>query len=272
MLKKVFETVEIPYFTRTTYEGEFLLNVDYHVNIEPYVNTLSSLNAVFVHPIPSLYSPNSIYVLCMMASSYWPSWDIQFLRFDSVSGEFIARISLASDVGAVMLSGATRSRAGHLYFGNIYGNELSEFTLGVSLTQVGSDVPETPNAYSLAGEVIPSSRFGLGNFGNVALDEISDTLLNTVSVNRELYVYALSTGVLRFKLTLSDYIQAITLEDETRVYILLGNRTLILFDYVRNEVLGAVRMPVSPYTGSDYLFVGGDVQLGWDSLYRRLRS
>lgn len=60
---------------------------------------------------------------------------------------------------------------------------------------------------------------------------------------------------------------ALALGDFNRLYVLCQNRVLILLDYIRKVVLGAVKVPS---TANSSTFALGTVVLGWDSKYKRV--
>jgi hypothetical protein len=90
-----------------------------------------------------------------------------------------------------------------------------------------------------------------------------------------LSVFNWTTGKWIYDIPMPAAIANISLEDEGRCYCLMNNRTIILVDYLRGEILGAAKIPPLT-TGKAY---GGDsgldvifdqVRMSWDRVYRRM--
>ena len=83
---------------------------------------------------------------------------------------------------------------------------------------------------------------------------------------RKLYVFKLSNGDWKYTIDFPGYPIDIALEDSTRAYILLDSRILVLFDYDRNEVLEASKVPGATETK----LTAGDARISWDATFKRL--
>lgn len=262
MLKQIFQTVTLPYFKRGDYWVNFF-GADYHANVEPYIEKLNSVKGFFSYPAATLNSPSSIYVVTLNNVSWWPSWGIAFHRFDGTNGSYVLRMPLSSNIGAAFLGQVWKSRGGKLFWGDIFGQSATEFTLGDIATAPVYEDPENKDWWTFGGMTITDAHFGingLGFSGDIAIDDISDRFLN--GSGGTLGVYTLSSGEFLYAVDFPAGISALALEDENNVYILLDNRVLVLYDYVRKVVLGVAKLPTDTLTNP--------VKLTWDAIYRRL--
>lgn len=265
MLKKIFESGLLQYYKYGEhYIGGFGV-ADFLANPPTYIETIVGIKAVFTHPVPTKTSPISIYVFSMNAVSWWPSWGPGFYRFDGQTGEFLGHVSSEGNLGTTLLQRVVKSRRGRLYFLDYYGRTFYQFTLGDSV--VTGDYTENPDSLEwTSGQPIYDSHFGLlglGFFGDCAIDDKDDLFLNFT--NNTVSVYKLSTGVFVYSERLPASIVRVCLEEDQRVYILLSNDILMLFDYKQKIVLGTVKVPL------DVENVGGaSSDMFYDPLYRRL--
>ena len=287
MLKEVFRTVPIPYLK----EGEegsggwLPGGYKYHNDstrpdyIEPpYWESLFDLSGMMVGRYPTLNSPTSIFVWSNTNIKHHPGWGTAFWRFDGKLGKAIKRVNLPSSLGHVILGHKTASRAGVPWAVSYYSNALIRLTLGASATATPGEEPELDVAYSWQGSAFDgdvgagNSNIGLAHFKNAdgsqalnnfnvfAIDDVQKRFIH--GLGRSLAVFGWNTGKIAYKMDLPDQISSLTLEDTDHIYILLANRVVFLFDYIRGEVLGASRLPPSTQ--------GGQINLSWDPIFRRL--
>lgn len=255
MLKEIFTSQPLYYYTRDTYKGPWQFNMDYQANIDPYIETLSMIKSIFVHGTPNRYSPNTLYVNATFKMSPWPSWVVTFHKFDCLKGSYLARVAAPSSVGTLLSFGATfRSKLGKLWARHMWGFTLQEFMFTESSVALGD--------MTLASSFFP----GLFGFGFVAIDDDKQRFLN--GRFRDLTVHNLQTGALLDTLYMPDNISAVALEDSGRAYVLCANRVLVLVDYTRHDILGVVQIPPAP-GGSGY-WNDGDVSMTWDHIFRRI--
>jgi len=289
MLREVFRTVPIPYQRfpfRGTNEMEKLLWVSgIHAGIRPATVTTGDTG----------FGPSSIYLWAMFDKGFVGGHDAYF-RFDGVTGKVIRRIG-SGDIGGLAsmmtLGGIITARSGTPYAVHSYGNILYKMTLGATASALIGDEPETMEFWDIVAEgesvegilgpdegysitrfepyTDPDGRtgklFGYGIGGAFALDDINDAYLD-VSTN-VLRVFSWKTGTFRYGIILPHQTVAIALEDDSRCYILLNDRSVILLDYERAEILGAGEIP-PPVIHRDYKSGTRKIQMAWDSLFRRL--
>lgn len=260
MLRKVFQSQPIKY--ATTAPDGYLFGIHYGPPpVPPYTEGDARPTALFVHDVPTKLSNQTIYMLTQVQTAYWPSWGVVFHRWDSYVGTYVGRVGIASNLGSVMLGGAIRSRLGKLYWIYWHGTELLPFSLG--------DDEEQQVDTALVGRISTDHFEGLGQQGfngSMAIDDDKDVFVQ--GSFRDLKIWSWSTGKYKYSIRVSDSIACVALEDDSRCYILLGNRELVLYDYVRNEIMGAAKVP-SSVSGRSY-WNNGDVQMTWDWVHRRL--
>lgn len=255
MLKQVFQSVPIRYHTRSTYEGGWLFGIDYHANIDPYVEKLAWVQAIIPHNMPTLISEHRIFVQATMWASYWPSWAVSFHMFDSRSGAYLGRLTGPSNLGSITMGAAFRSRLGAIWTLGWGSFEFNEVILG-----------ET--SYTFGTSTIEASRFGKAGFSStVGLDENRDIFLHGSYSNIEIFKY--STGELLHTIFVGAEIAALALEEADHVYILQNDGQLILMDYTKGTVLGAAKVPPR-ISGDGYWNSVNTCVMTWDWLYKRL--
>ncbi len=289
MLREVFRTALIPYMQQTdpAFPG-FIFGFSYGANTPPYVENIFSFTGLTAGRYESPNGPTSIYIWTKLHTSYWPSWGTAYYRFDAKSGKFIKRIfGQAGNLGEWLLGKKTMARSGAHWGESYFGDSLLKMSLGPSATASVGDEPEDDVSYSWPGsafgggnvgsaDIIPTGRFKNADnspafpfpigFHVYAIDDMRNRFIH--GFGRELGVWELTSGVLKYKTQMPDNIAAICLEDDDRCYILLGNRTLITYDYMRGEILGAVKVP-SLLDESDY-YDNQKIAIAWDVTYRRL--
>jgi hypothetical protein len=307
MLREIFRTEPLKYYSESypnpsypSSDGPFgTLDI-----IPPYSENLFYLLGMTVAPYNPGFqttpgnpagqgelpdSPLSIYVFSVNNQRQYPSWGFGYWRMNGKTGKFVSRPRTPSFGGGGLFNmfGVITSRNGVVYAISLFGS-IHSITLGSFATAyVDVEQPEGPEGIDDDGdswEIIdefPISRFGPYNeagdvmeqFGVCAIDDKADTFLNAQfqNVSRDVFVYTLSTGVFRYSFQMPNIITQICLEDDSRCYILLRGRILVLFDYERNEVLGASRIPSRLDTEiHEYYEDSLDMRISWDPVFRRL--
>lgn len=287
MLKEIFRTVNVPYKKQGDDGAEntgAFIGFNYGANKPPYVETVSSWTGLTckVQWAPATYDTDgpdkyatpygagSIYLFATMGTNKWPSWDFGFWRFDIKKGKFIRRMSSSTHFGPLFSGAICTSRNGTPWTRHIYGHMLTQVLLGATATALIGDEPTSEASAGIGiGEQITllGSHFTYldgtpmsGFSGAWLIDDIDNYFLHGIS--ETLYVFNLTTGKYIYHTEMPYYIQTICPEDKTRVYILLTNNVLILYDYLWGEVLGAVKVPISKESEG--------VVMTWDPLFKRL--
>jgi hypothetical protein len=243
-------------------------------------------------------SATSIYLWAMLQKGFIGGHEAYY-RFDGKTGKLIRRIG-AGDVASLGLivagSGWVTSRGGTPYAIHFYSDVIYKVTLGpVASPLVGEEViPDTsqfvgwaPYWWTVIPETThetlgptggyPISRFEpyidssgrpakLNSYGTFALDDQKDVFINCYLT--EMTVWSWSTGKFKYAIGLPDLAVSITFEDDARCYIFLNSRTVMLFDYLRAEVMGIGIIPPT-ISGKNY-WNNLDVVFTWDAIYRRL--
>ena len=286
MLKEVFRTVPIPYSIfdfRGTHNREKLMWLNgLHVGKLPAGEIAGDGN-------PDSYT--SIYLWAEFEFGFVGGHEAYF-RFDGKSGKLIRRIG-EGDVGSI--GGLTTqgkfktSRGGTAYLVDIFGDNLYKLSLGGTASALIGDEPDELNYWDVVAEgetvtgvLVPikgypisrfepynaqgSKLFGYGVAGTFALDDIDDSYLDCSG--NILRVFTWREGKFRYEILLPSLGVAICLQDKSRCYIFMSNRTVMLFDYERGEVLGVGRIPPS-IAGKNY-WNNRDVVFSWDDTYRRI--
>lgn len=244
MLKQIYKSAPFQYYTRATFPDFFLLNLDFHANIDPWIEKVYDIVGLYMYGVPTLNGETSVYLQCALNASYWPGWGVGLERFDGVTGAFIERISIAGSIGNATINGIFRSTGGKLWTKSFWSDTIS----------------------SSDGQSFFVSYFeGLPFFGVCAIDEESDTFLN--STGADVSTYRLSTGKFITSYVFPNAVKAIATEDSSHVYVLLVNRILVLFDFVNGGVLGFAKTPPPPGGSKSSV---GPVAITWDYLYRRI--
>jgi len=296
MLREIFKTVPIPYLKRddplsplgkTIFGG-----LEYHANQEPYIESMRWFNGIHVGRQQSNAkatlgdsnpdSPTSIYVWTTLNVAWWPSWGFGYYRFNGKTGVFVRRLGIpgTESIGQALAIGhVTTTRNGVPYATNWYGNAIFKISLGDTAQALVGEVPEDRDSWRLVAEGDPGgnpfdgymvSRFHgeINSYGSFALDDQQGENIFLNLSYQDLRVFTWTTGELLYKTFLPNLGVAIALEDAQRCYILLEDRSIILFDYMRGEVLGASRIPPSE-SGLSY-WNNGDVTLTYDAVNRRI--
>lgn len=262
MLKQVFETDPIQYYTTTTHQGSWSFpGVSYReVNhiVVPYVERIAWPTGMFVWPLPTLTSPHCILLAAVDYAAHWPSWEVSAHKFDSGTGAYLRRVNIAGGIWGVTTHDFFITRMNRMYQLTWGGFTLQEVTY-----------VETPNGTSIEeveGSVIPPARFGLVGWITgqaIGIDEQTDTFMyGGWGGNNTLKVHKLSTGELDYTITMPGEIRSLMMEDAERIYILCAGRTIVLLNYVTGHILGASKLPPA-IPGST------NTVITWDRLYRR---
>ena len=291
MLKEVFRTVPIPYLKKGDPDAPSgsLFGMHYDANKPPYMESIFNGPTSFegmhvgrnkdVDPGGTTGQTNpdgatSIYLWTTMYVTYWPSWDFGYYRFDGKSGKCVRRMPREGGLGTFLdMSRVYTSRLGVPWAVNFYQNEIRKLSLGKTAQEMVGDETDTKEMWDLVGDVYPASRFHgrptypLYGYGDVAIDDEQDVFLNVTQ--NELTVWRWTSGEYRYEFLLPGNGVSIALADEQRCYLLLEDRSLVLFDYQRGEVLGASRIPQLEYE-SRYWNNRGSIILSYDPVYLRV--
>lgn len=276
MLREVFKTVTFPYRTKNPSDSW----LEYDNTVLPYIEEIAGLlGLVTSKSTPGV--PSTIYTFASLNVRYWPSWDHGYWVFDGSTGKLVRRV-IGPSFNATWVFGMgtiVASRKGKLWALNSYGTQIQQLSLGATATALPSDEPQKAVDWSLIGPQIPASKYivdpvndpdgplhGFGAGGTFAIDDELDVFIDG-SFN-DFRVFKFSTGAFKYGITMPSEIVAICLEDDSRCYILIGNNTVMLFDYMRGEVLGAAQIPPLSDAGSYWNRTG--IRMAWDPVYRRL--
>jgi hypothetical protein len=293
MLKEIFRSEPIPYLKiGEPGSGPSAFGINYHGNIPPYCESVFWWAGLVVGLYPLPAGPESIYLWGVMKSNKWPSWDSAFWRFDGRSGKFIKRILGFNNLGTILQDSFHLSRGGKLWSKSYYQDVLMQATLGGTATALLGEEPEKTDPWRWAGSAFGDdvggnlsindfdpppentgfSFYGFGVGGDWALDELTNqgkgVLLDGSFA--DLRIWELTSGKWMYGMTMPNIIVAICFEDNDRAYILLNSRVIVLFDYVRGEVMGASRIPPPQGAHYEYWNTGNDVKMAWDPAFRRL--
>jgi len=279
MLREIFRTVPIPYRTGSPPSFNYLPS-----QVPPYLESLQSIQGIHVGRNPEtetgLDGATSIYLWAQLFTAEWPGVGHGYFRFDGKSGKFLRRVFGAFEgvASLIIMSRVMTSRKGAPYTINAFQDTMYKITLGKSINEpIGEELEEPIETWGIVNEgsttggvlqgVVgyPCTRLGLTLYGLTAFDDLQNIFINTQF--KTLSVYEWLTGQLRYSITLPQGALATALEEDQHMYILLQDRTVLLFDYMRNEVLGASRIPPLP-GGSAITAIG--IKIGYDSVYKRM--
>jgi hypothetical protein len=283
---EVYRTAPIPYRVLGEYDDPTILGVYYKPNKPPYVESLAWFIGMSVQHATDIktgkygtpYSPCSVYLFANMHQrSYHPAGNALW-RFDGKTGAFIKRMYPRSAplFQYLVFASLVTSRLGRMYAIHLYGSSMRELILGVTATASVGDEPEgRGDSWGYGTEVISDDRFNISGFGACAIDDTPRSLSND---SGDLFLSGKSTGLLSvFRWTTGEFlysiqmpqgIKSICLEDNQRCYVMLTDQTLVLVDYMRGEIMGAVKIPT--LTGAKDGDAWGGATIAWDSLYRRI--
>ena len=249
MLREVFRSAVIPYDMS---------------NKESIVRFPAALHGMVVGIYPTQDSTNSIYVWAILAAQRTSIGGIfAYYRFSGKTGRFVSRMPIASNLGMIFNLGLVvqASRRGQPWSKHYYQNELIKLNLGVTATAYPGDEPKKATSLNFGPESsnIPVGHFtrpdgsqAMFGFGSgFVIDEIQDRFIDGNA--NDLKVFTLSTGKMAYEMKFPDNIAALCFEDNDHVFILMGSRTVVLFDYIRGEVLGASKIPKLLTRGSYWI-------------------
>jgi hypothetical protein len=255
--------------------------------IPPYIESIDyGFSGLHVGEYPTRDSPTSIYLWANLNTNYWPSWSDGMWRFDGKSGKFVRRIGSESNLGSLILGNRHAARSGKMWVKGYYQDYLNPFDLGATAKAIPGEEPKKEVAFWWGGSgfggggdsvgvdhfeqpednPVAPSFFGFGIGSDWAIDDVQDRFLN--GQFEELRAYEWRSGKYLYTCKMSDLIVSICWEDRDRVYLLMSNQSVVLFDYVRGEVLGSSRVP-SLVSGRSY-WNNNDVAMAFDPVFRRL--
>jgi hypothetical protein len=249
MLVQTFQSAPPVYLLHSEITG-FRFGSHYYSHL-PYSETLGWIIGVMLGPANTPGGSSlSIYVPHFSGVEYWPGWDLFTWEFDSSSGVFLKRHPFSGLlIPALFAACACRSRLGSMYLGSNWGR------FGVLYGFNTID-------FSLSDSGIHGDKFvGLQFFQNPSIDEVADVLVDSGLISSRLGVWRLSTGAKLYEVLLPSNLVSSALQGANRIWLLLANRVLILFDYVYQVVLGAVRVPS---VGGSRTIGSGEAQVAWD--------
>lgn len=281
MLREVFRTEPLKYFKSTDPEGKFFPPPKPNVNVAPYIESITSTPGrswgLIVTRDPSLLGPTSIYLFTWLHSTHLYSMSVGNWRFDGRTGKLLAREPLRPTVTAPgnavgLINGMNQARSGALWVTSFYTDYIGKFRLEPAAT-INGDRQTAPNTrwttYNDAWVHISHWTYEDGShpiaYYEWALDDKLDVFI--MILNGELQCFTNSTGKIKYRATLPANAARIALEDDSRMYVLMANGVLMLYDYIRGEVLGSTRMP--PIL-NDRSYWNTNIQLAWDATFKRL--
>jgi hypothetical protein len=281
MLREVFRTQKL--------EHKHGTGGVYHAAPVPYQNRLFFLNCMFLHatdPVPldeDLWPPigpaekhpnpgppsgHSIYLMAAVDSNFIFEWTNMY-RWDAKTGKFFGYLPITGGGNLFTLSieSATTSATGKSYVlnGGVFEQGLIEIIPGVN-----KDTGANTLTY---GDSIDIHKFqgigGLDSLGAYAIHEDANVLLNAGGASFNFQVYDWTTGALIRSIPTPSPVAHLTIEDESRAYVILANRMIMLVDYQRGEVLGIHQIP-STQGGNGSWWNNSSIRVAWDNVYRRL--
>ena len=232
---------------------------------------------MFLHEAERPKSSWSIFLSAFSLGNNDVNWAILLLQWDAKTGQFVQKVEHApGSWAAPWFSAVNRSRYGKLWIGSGGGT----YTLGQLIIKPKDESEKsydpTP-VWEYGSETFyPSSHFeGLAYYGTqFQIDEDADRFV--VPHGAGIGVWELKSGKFLFEREVPGGMVAFCLEDIHRLYILCGYRQLILLDYVRNDVMGAVKIPKPHDPGSviggpdGYVPNAWGTWMVWDKLTRQL--
>lgn len=293
MLKEIFRTETIKYRkTKEVQAGSFPWPGWPPDN--PYVESLKSYGIYGMVCSPNPQDGDASILMHGVVDYKWYGWaDFRGWRYHSVTGKLIKDWDLFSSdhkPGANFLSMTytTTARSGK-YWGSGWSNGwMQRYHYGNFVTILPGDDPiknEDP-FWVLDSEIVNYTHWKPVD-GSVylpgkcfAIDDLvpnGGRFLSTYGSAMVSYlaVFNLKTGKQLYYLPMAAAIVDLSLADESRVYVLLENRMVVLVDYIRGEILGAAKIPPLetglPYGGNSGLDVIFDsVRMAWDRSRSRL--
>lgn len=255
MLTQIWQSEPVTFLQRSQYFGGYGFNIDYHPELaEPYVQGLYGLGGLLILNRPTRTSPHRVLLYTVLSTRYWPGWDYARYEIDSVTGSILER---TNDNGQPFYQQVAQSRLRRMYWITAGGFSLRQF-------QFDEDFETTVNQYRY------TDFEGSRPFRHTHIDEVQNRLINFST--RFILVHDLTTGEQQYSLEMPGQVVASCLEDANRLYVMCVNRILVLVDYVRGEILGAVRFPppISEGTQAGFAEPPQGLMMAWDYLYRRL--
>jgi hypothetical protein len=281
MLMEVFRTAPIPYRVLGEYDDPTILGVYYKPNKPPFVENLHwfigmAVPRAFTDSLDEKYatphSPESIYLWAVMSQRSWHPAGNAMWRFDAKTGALIKRMYPRSAplLHYLVFQNMYTSRRGRMWAVHLYGSSMREVFLGATATaSVGDEPAGRGDSWTYGTEIISDNRFNISGFGAAAIDDMATTpLFLSGDSTGSLRVFEWNSGKFLYSIEMPRGITAVCLEDEQRCYVMLNDQTLVLVDYFRGEILGAVKIP--SLSGAKDGDAWGGATIAWDSLYRRI--
>ena len=280
MLRQIFQSEPVRYMKsgeEFKYTG-YLLGVTYLPEHHPYVESIYWVSGIIAAPYPLPTSPISLYLFAAINTNWWPSWGVQAWRFDGTTGRFIKELWVGSWLGAVLYftNDFQRSRSGKFWCGHHWSDRLLNFTLGAHATCLIDEEPKVEGPTIIPVEEVYPNHFegSVGFFYQCAIDDVDDRFI--MQGGGGIQVWEWKSGKFLYEIETPPLIADMCLEDRGRMYILhgtFGNQgeskgTVVLFDYLRGEVLGASKIP--PPEGTTSYWNNSNIRMGWDSYFRRI--
>jgi len=295
MLKEIFRTVTVPYMLISEYRSGYFFGIQYNGNKPPYVESILQLTGLLCAPYATKDGPSSIYLFTNNNTNYWPSWGTGFWRFDGKSGKMLKRISSISNLGSIALGNKHNATSGKMWAKTYWQDGIVRFDVGATAKAIPGEEPKKEEGYWWAAGGLGANGFdpgsvpvehfeggqwpggnpdephapqigGIGLGGDWAVDDLNNRFLNAQF--EELSIYVWSTGKYLYTIRMPEVVVSICFEDNSRAYILLGNQIVVLFDYIRGEVLGSSRVP--PVKVGRSYWNNTEVSMAYDKTYRRL--
>jgi hypothetical protein len=257
----------------------------------PYVEKLAWISGLIVQHPPEV-PVSRILVTTVMYTNYFSSGGgtaADFI-FDALTGKFVTRVSGDGvSVGLIFaLNTPKAARSGVIYSRDYYQSSLHKIAFGASTTALPGEPPTTPQGWKFlqadavvidkpkgaykedptASGFLSSPLFG---FDAWAIDDVQKPGALLDGSGTDFRVFEFPSGKWKYSMVVPDSIAAVCLADDSRCYILMGNRVLVLFDYVRGEVMGAAKVPPTANTGPYKGYWNAPyTQMAWDKVYNRL--
>lgn len=237
------------------------------------MRTLASAIGLAIVEDPTAFSDTKALMLGQIyKNDSFSSFAGYWFTFDPKTGKYLGSIAIPfvnGNLVALSLGGMIQTRLKRLMFNFGFVGFVTSQLLAVSYpTGALSDYKIYPGDYS---------DTYLGSFVVPMVDEINDILMDRsghFSGGKELDVYRMSTKELLHSIPMPSLITATALEDEDRAYVLCDNFTIVLVDYVRQEILGIGKLPVPPggsiSQGGVVTSLGAGTAITWDTRTRRL--
>lgn len=300
MLKEIFRTELIQYRKvgdKTLGGGDSVPSSAWTAEHGSYGETLETFGMLGMALVPDAGSnENSIMLHGTPATYGRVGVDFRGWRFHAQTGRLIQAYNFFGSTESgymeapsfLSIRDVVRARSGKLWGWNWAGGVAYGLSYGAGATYLSGDAPTTKGSFWTITADRIDYRFWkvigdptyLWSQSSHAIDDMvagGGRYLDTYGAEGREYlvVFNWTTGQEMYRLHMATTVVQLALEDDSHVYALLTNRTVVLVDYIRGEILGAAKLPPlvkgNPYggdSGLDTIFDG--IRMAWDHQHKRL--